>query len=115
MHEVISRTYIHTDILGQQVVKERAGVIWRQGFKQYLIIVITLVLGSLLFVWSRLEVVQIGYEISRANRLYQNLIKENQRLRVEVASLKSPGRIEEIARNQLGFLDPKPEQIIVIP
>ena len=114
MDDVFTRAYVHTDILGQQIVKEKA-VPWKPGFKYHLLIVIALVFCSLLFVWSRLEVVQIGYEISRADKVYQDLIKENQCLRVEVASLKSPSRIEEIAKNRLGFINPRHEQIIIIP
>jgi len=114
MDNVFTRPYIHTDILGQQIVKER-GVPWKEGFKYYLIVSVALVLCSLFFVWSRLEVVQIGYEISQANKIYQERIKENQRLRVEVSSLRSPSRIENIAKSTLGFINPKQEQFIIIP
>jgi len=100
--------------LGQQIVKERS-VAWKQEFKHYVLIVSALVFFSLLFVWSRIGVVQVGYEISHANKVYQNLNKENQRLRVEVASLKSPSRIEEIAKSRLDLMNPTPEQTIIIP
>ena len=115
MDDVFSRgAFIHTDVLGQQIVKERS-VAWKQEFKHYVLIVSALVFFSLLFVWSRIGVVQVGYEISHANKVYQNLNKENQRLRVEVASLKSPSRIEEIAKSRLDLMHPTPEQIIIIP
>ena len=109
-----TQAYVHTDVLGGQVVKERA-IPWREEFKNYLLVIVTVIFCALLFVWSRLEVVQMGYEISRANQSYQSMIKENQRLRVEAASLKSPSRIEKIAKNQMGFVNPKQEQIIFIP
>jgi cell division protein FtsL len=38
-----------------------------------------------------------------------------QNLTIEMARLKSPDRIEKIAREQLGMQTPSPEQIIVIP
>lgn len=114
MDDVFTRAYIHTDVLGEQIVKERT-VPWREEFKHYLFMVVTLVFCALLFVWSRLEMVQMGYEISQANQVYQNFIKENQCLRVEVASLKSPLRIEEIVKGQMGFVNPKQDQIILIP
>ena len=115
MDDVFSRgAFIHTDVLGQQIVKERT-IAWKQEFKHYVLMVAALIFFSLLFVWSRIEVVQIGYEISHANQVYQNVSKENQRLRVEVASLKSPSRIEEIAKNRLDLIHPTHEQIIVIP
>ena len=115
MDDVFSRgAFIHTDVLGQQIVKERT-IAWKQEFKNYMLVVIALVFFSLLFVWSRVEVVQIGYEISHANTFYQTLSKENQRLRIEVASLKSPSRIEDIAKNRLDLVHPTHEQIIFIP
>ena len=115
MDDVFSRgAFIHTDVLGQQIVKDRT-IAWKQEFKHYVLIVAALVFFSLLFVWSRLEVVQIGYEISHANMVYQNFNKENQQLRVEVASLKSPSRIEEIAQSRLDLIHPTHEQIIIIP
>lgn len=115
MDDVFSRgAFIHTDVLGQQIVKERT-IAWKEGFKRSMLIVAALVFFSLLFVWSRIEVVQIGYEISYANKVYQNVSRENQRLRVEVASLKSPSRIEEIAKNRLDLVHPTHEQIIIIP
>jgi len=115
MDDVFSRgAFIHTDVLGQQIVKERT-IAWKQEFKHYVLIVAALVFLSLLFVWSRIEVVKLGYEISYANKVYQNFNKENQRLKVEVASLKSPSRIEEIAKNKLGLIHPTNEQIIIIP
>lgn len=114
MDDVFTRAYIHTDVLGEQIVRPKV-VPWKQEFKDYLLIVTTVVFCALFFVWSRLEVLQMGYELSRANKTYEYLVKENQCLRVEVASLKSPVRIEKIARERLGLINPKPEDILLIP
>ena len=72
MDDVFTRGYIHTDVLGEQIVRERV-VPWKQDVKNYLLIVATLVFCALLFVWSRLEVLQMGYALSRANQIYENL------------------------------------------
>ncbi|MCX8011884.1 MAG: cell division protein FtsL [Desulfobacterota bacterium] len=114
MDDVFTRAYIHTDVLGEQIVRTKV-VPWKQEFKNYLLIVTTVVFCVLLFVWSRLEVLQMGYELSQTNKTYEYLVKENQCLRVEVASLKSPVRIEKIARERLGLINPKPENILLIP
>lgn len=114
MDNVFTRPYIHTDILGQQIIKERA-LPWKRELKNHLLVTIALVFCALLFVWSRIEVVQIGYDISQANNVYHELIKENHRLRVEIVSLNSPSRIEKITRTKLGLRSPQPEQIILIP
>jgi cell division protein FtsL len=114
MDNVLSRTYVHTDILGQQVIRERAIPV-RQEFKNYMLVAIALVFSMLLFVWSRTQMVQMGYEVSQANKIYQGYVSENQQLRVEVASLRAPSRIEALAKSQLGFVTPKAEQIILVP
>ena len=114
MDDVFSRAYIHTDVLGGQIVRERIAP-WKQEFKNYLLIVAAMVFCTLLFVWSRLEVVQMGYELSQTNQVYENLVKESQCLRVELASLKSPSRIDKIAKDRLGLINPKQEKIILIP
>jgi cell division protein FtsL len=38
----------------------------------------------------------------------------NKRLTVEVATLKSYGRIEKVAVEELGMSKPKPDQVVVI-
>jgi cell division protein FtsL len=38
----------------------------------------------------------------------------NKQIKVEVASLKSLSRIESIAKNQLGLINPEPGQVIFI-
>jgi len=70
--------------------------------------------GSLFYVWSRIQVIQIGYAISEALKEERNLTLVNKKLRLEIATLKSYARIEKIAFEELGMVRPKPEQVIVI-
>ncbi len=70
--------------------------------------------GSLVYVWSRIQVIQVGYEISDAMKTGRGLVEENKRLRVEVGTLKSYSRIEKIAAEELGMTKPGPGQVIVI-
>ena len=73
-----------------------------------------LIVGSLFFVWSRIKVIQLGYEVSNALKEGRALVETNKKLRVEIAALKSYARIERIATEELGMSKPKPEQVIVI-
>ncbi|HNR14887.1 MAG TPA: cell division protein FtsL [Thermodesulfobacteriota bacterium] len=114
MYDIATRPYCHASILNEQIVRER-GSLWKEGMKYHLMLFLTLVFCSLLCVWARTEVVQVGYEISRATMAYQEQVKENQRLRVEVVSLRSPSRIETIAASRLGLSYPKQDQILFIP
>jgi cell division protein FtsL len=70
--------------------------------------------GCLAYVWSRIQVIQAGYEISSAIKARREAVEENKRLRVEVASLKSYARIERIATVELGMSKPRPDQVIII-
>jgi len=78
------------------------------------ILLFFLICGSLVYVWSRIQVIQVGYEISNAMKAGRGLVEENKRLRVEAATLKSYSRIEKIAAEELGMTKPGPGQVIVI-
>jgi cell division protein FtsL len=70
--------------------------------------------GSLFYVWSRIQVIQLGYEISDSVKAERALMEDNKKLRVEIATLKSYGRIEKLAVEELRMAKPKPDQVIVI-
>ncbi len=67
---------------------------------------------SISYLWVRLATVEVGYQISEANRQRYRLLEENRRLKMEVANLKSPGRIERIGREELGLHHPRGEEIV---
>ena len=69
----------------------------------------------LLYTWCRVQCVGIGYEISKATKHQKELTALRSNLKVELTSLKSPARIAEIARNQLGLTTPTSKQMIIIP
>jgi len=90
-----------------------------KGIKLNLLILFTLLMlffigGSLFYVWSRIQVIQIGYEISNAMKEERALTEANKKLRLEIATLKSYVRIEKLAVEELRMAKPKPEQVIVI-
>lgn len=66
---------------------------------------------SLFYIWSRIQVVNIGYEINRSLSLKEKLIEENKKLTLEAATLKSPVRLESLARNQFHMDLPQKSQI----
>jgi cell division protein FtsL len=70
--------------------------------------------GSLFYVWSRIQVIQLGYEISNALKEERTLTEGNKKLRLEIATLKSYARIEKFALEELNMSKPKPDQVIVI-
>ena len=79
-----------TGVLVEQRVRIRKDV-KDTGF---LYITLALVFVSLLFLfvylWSRVNVVQYGYELSMVNSQRAELMEKNRRLRMEQTRLKSP-------------------------
>lgn len=76
---------------------------------------VLLVASVLLHVWLRLQVVRMGYVLSTTSKLQARLEQENRELKVELATLTSPDRLESMARQRLGFTTPEKGQVIVLP
>lgn len=81
----------------------------------YLVTLLSLLtLLSLFHVWSRVKVVDLNLEITEASHLYKGLLQEKNMLRLEVASLKNPARIEALAKGDLGMDLPSDQQVIAV-
>jgi cell division protein FtsL len=93
--------------------RERSRLTPRQIFLVTLLLL--LFMGSGIgYVWSNFEGTQIGYDLSRLQQEELRLKELNQKLRLELALLKSPQHLEEATRH-LGLKAASPEQIIVLP
>ncbi len=79
-----------------------------------LILALVFIGCSLFYVWSHHQIIALGYEVSQEARSEQELLHENKKLRLELASLKSPGRIEKMASRDLGLITPQKEQLIIV-
>lgn len=69
---------------------------------------------SLFFVWSRLQLVNLQYDISREESRLREASRQVRGLRLEAASLRHPGRIEDVAIKQLSLRNPTPNQVVYI-
>jgi len=58
------------------------------------------------YVWYQTEAVKLGLEIARNEDRILRLEKDIEALELRRAKLLDPGRVEEIARGQLGLIDP---------
>ena len=80
-----------------------------------------LVLGAVLTllcmakVWLRLQVMHVGYELSAAQEMEQRLTHEQRELEVELATLRDPRRIGELAHRRLGMTEARSGQVVVLP
>ena len=70
-----------------------------------------LALCALLYAWQHFEAIQLRYDLESLRNERAQAAEFNQQLKLEVAGLRSPGRIDVIARRQLGLTAPVPGQI----
>ncbi|UCD71402.1 MAG: cell division protein FtsL [Syntrophobacterales bacterium] len=68
----------------------------------------------LFYVWSRVLVIKLGYDLSEAMEVQLKLVQDNKKLKIEIATLKSLARIERIAQDELDMEKPIPGQIILM-
>jgi len=72
------------------------------------------VTASLIFVaWAKMETVQITYEIDALMDIEEELAEEQRRLRSDLAELRSPQHLHELAP-ELGLAAPEPGHVIVV-
>lgn len=69
---------------------------------------------GILHVSSRVLVVRTGYRLSELQSEHRVLGREHDRLKLELATLKSPNRLEKVARNDLGMGPPSPNAVITL-
>lgn len=114
MSRIAYKRFSATDALHFQRVRARK----RTDITHFLFITIVaaLVIIAVLstHLWIRLAVVNLSYEISTLNSQRSSLEDDNRRLRLELLTLKSPKRIERIARDELGLVYPSGKHILYV-
>jgi cell division protein FtsL len=68
-------------------------------------------LCALLYAWQHFETIQMRYQLESLRSEHTQAAELNQQLKLEVAGLRAPGRIDLIARRQLGLTAPVPGQV----
>jgi cell division protein FtsL len=80
------------------------------------VLVLSLFFAELLFyTWCRVQCVKVGIAIGQENQKQQELKTFQNSLKIELARLKAPERISQIARNQLGLDLAEPQQVVTVP
>ena len=78
------------------------------------LIVAGLTLVALFFVWTRVQNTRLRREGSRLKAREQEVLAENNRLKLEWARLVSPKRLEDLGKEKYNLSRPRPEQVIVL-
>lgn len=95
-------------LLGVQAKKARASVVFDiSPLMRQIIQGIAILVGFLMIMMAmNAYTTKLGYEVVKTQQTVVQLARDNDTLDVEVASLKSPVRIQKIAEEQLGMVLP---------
>jgi cell division protein FtsL len=98
----------------RHTVREQDSSSGDAGYSTWIFISTVLMLVLLIYVWSHIHMTELEYQIARELSSREQLIEEQAKLKVELATLKSPQRIETIAKEKLQMTYPGREQVILL-
>ena len=80
-----------------------------------LVLMAVFIAELLFYTWCRVQYTQTKYDIAKLAAAAQQLSEMQNNLKIELAHLKSPGRIAKIAREQLGLISPGAKHTVIMP
>ena len=83
-------------------------------FPYLLVVLMLLTIVSIFHVWSRVQVLDLNMQISDVKRQMKEQQQEHNQLNLEVASFKTPARIEALAKGELGMNLPSDQQVVMV-
>ena len=98
----------------RQPIAGKSAEIKRRHIGHVVVMISMFMLLALLFVWTRVHVVELGYDISKLKKQTAELLEEKHRIEADVASLKSPERLSKIAKKKYGMRLPRGGEMIFI-
>jgi cell division protein FtsL len=78
---------------------------------------LTIMVGLMLvfvFVWERVDIVRLGYQVERSKAQKLLLERERDQLQVRFSSLTAPERIAKVATERLGMVQPQQGQVVTV-
>jgi cell division protein FtsL len=78
---------------------------------------LTIMAGLILvfvFVWERVDIVRLGYQVERSKTQKLLLERERDQLQVRFSSLTAPERIAKVATERLGMVQPQQGQVVTV-
>ena len=97
----------------RQLIKGRF-YISRKGFRMIFLISVLMMLAALAIVWPNVRKVKLSYDYQTLANERDKLLTENHLLRLERESLQSLYRIQALAKNEVGMIEPQKGKITTI-
>ena len=98
-------------IISNNVIREADS----KSYRDYIVVTALgamFLFGLFAYGWQHYQWIQYGYRIEEAQKARDQLAEIGRQLRLERASLRSPKRIDSIARRELGMVVPAPGQLV---
>jgi cell division protein FtsL len=83
-------------------------------YSVFLFVAFVLMAVAVTYVWSHVQMTKLEYQVAEEMTRGKQMLDEQRKLKLEQATLKSPQRIEAIARSSLNLSYPDREQVILI-
>jgi len=109
MTKTDSAKFVFPGHLGADLAPRRMDVV-----KFLMICMVLLTVVSIFHVWSRFRLIELNLQLGEVSRQMKDLEQEQKRLKLEAESLKTPARIEAIAKQELGMIVPQDQQIVLV-
>jgi len=95
-------------------VRENRETSFGTKYSTYIIVAIVLMIVILIYIGTHTRMTALEYNVAIEMTTMEKLLEEQKKLKLEYAMLKSPQRIENIARTKLQMSYPESDQIIVL-
>ena len=73
-----------------------------------------LILFAIGTVWLRLSIVRTTYAINQTNKLIEKARQDREHIQLKLTAMRSPGRLESLARTKFGLVQPRADQVIYL-
>ena len=105
--------HLEKRIVNSNVIRE-ADPKSRRDYIVVTVLAAMFLLGLFIYGWQHYQWIQYGYRIQEAQKKKEQLAEVGRQLRSERASLRNPGRIDKIARRDLGMVNPVAGQLVTL-
>jgi cell division protein FtsL len=107
--EYAIRKDVRNNPIVREVDEQRQRELWQSAG-----VAVLLVLVLLASAWQHFELLRHGYQLEQMQRERAVEADVNRHLRLEIETLRAPQRIEKLAQQQLGMIEPGPGDAVVL-
>ena len=83
-------------------------------YSNFIFVTLVLMAVALIYVWSHIRMTELEYMVAAEMSIKEKHVEEQTKLKVEIATLKSPQRLEAIAKEKLQMTYPTRDQVIIL-